>query len=242
VLEESDHVPEHVVGRVNRLVPPLVRDEPLDDRLELVHLAGGDHQLLLACPQPGVGREVHPHAPRPGLLGQRLEVAEVVAVHHRRQRDGLGLIRPEPLHQRRDSPEQPRDATEVVVAFVGEVERQRELVHAGLPQPLVPLPRQQEAVGRQHDERGAVGDADRGDDVVDVGPEQGLAARYLRHHRFEAPGQLAEPLRGGPDFPGVVGGAPEVAVAALGVAVVGDLERDTEGPLRQQVGHASTHQ
>ena len=117
------------------------------------------------------------------------------------------------------------------MAIVQEVERDRELCEAGVPQRLCARNGEHGAMRDDRHPGDWRGAADFGDDLLEVGPEQRLASGERDHHRAEMARRVGKGLQLGRAGRSI--GFPVVAEVTLGVAAHGDLEMHEHRPTRQ---------
>ena len=217
---------EEVVGRHH--VPELAfeLDDPPADGLELRHLLGRDEVLLVAVLQVVVAREGDVDAPLVGQPDERLGVVHVVDHQHRGEGEDVHAA----SHQRRNRLfqllEQAGDAALLVLARVGVVHRDVDLVHAGIDQFVDLGLGEKAAVGQDGDVPEARQVLDFLDHRYEIAPQHRLAAGEDDDQGVEAPhdvGEIGHLV--------AVGDLPVIAEVAARVAALGDFDRDGERPL-----------
>ena len=171
----------------HRSVLLLQRDEAAQHRL-----AAQRRELVHGLAAAGLNQEVEverPGAQPPRQLEQRLDLV-VVLLHHRRLHQHLEAARAADLERAHRSGKGAAAAAEAVVAFgVDGVEADGDATHAALDHLGGDGVGDQHAVGaHHHPQAGGGGGAG---DLVDVAPQQRLAAGQDHHLRAEG-GQLAE--------------------------------------------------
>jgi hypothetical protein len=129
--------------------------------------------------------------------------------------------------------EEPGDRPEGVVAVVGVVEGDEDLVHSRLHELGEPGGREERPVRVEEDPQRSAARLQETDEAGEVGVEQRLAARQDGDDRAQRAADIDEPLRRRPVLDDRL--AP-VAVTAAGVAVVGELEGEAPRSPQQVAG------
>jgi hypothetical protein len=129
--EEARHAKKHPVRGQDVAMLLLHGEELVDDRTELGDVLRLNHEAHVVGAQPRVCAVVDVHAPLQRHLGHSHSLSEVLARVHAGEHDPSPVARGKLADETLDLSKQPGNGAPLIVPFVGEVEGDQELVHAG---------------------------------------------------------------------------------------------------------------
>ena len=183
VREELHHVPQHPLRRGDVAVLLLEGDQLLHHRAKGRDVLTRDHQAAIARPQRGVRAEVGVHAPLEGEARDGQGLPEVVGLEDGREHHPPPLAHGKRRDEVPDAPEEPGDRPEGVVAVVGVVEGDEDLVHARLDELVEAGTREECPVRVEEDADRVAALLQQAHEPGEVGVEKRLAAcqREMSH-------------------------------------------------------------